>query len=795
MLSDLRLACRALARARSFSGVVIVTLALGIGAAAAIFSVADWVLFRANKFPEDVFLVGGLAPQGEFNQWRPAILAEMYEAHQGTVAEWAKGAYQTGNVVLEGRPVATSWAAVSSNLLPMLGVKPVLGRGFLPGEDREGAAQVVILADWFWRQQFGGRPDVLGRRLRVGGSVCTIVGVLAPGTRLPGFLGGPLLRPLTYRVDPTAPWGTNLQMYARLRPGFTREQMQSAVQALKMDSPPPMMKWFFERDRPALAALSELQSGYRVEIYWVMVGAVACLYVIACLNASNLLLLRMLGQRRELSVRLALGASRFQVVRLLWLQAAVLALLGALGAVLIANWVFPLLLRATHTTNAVFGWSSWTLGWRALGVMGGLALVTSFVITALPAMRVLRTDLNSGLKDGGMVVGESRALAWVRGGLVVLQSFFAVVLLAGAGLMIQTFRNFQKVDLGISPVGLVKIHLGFPPEPTQPSRPPSLLRFQAIADDLRQMPGVRAVGFGNDVVLPGFTYKGSAIVTPDGSKENAMFGAFDSGYREAAGLRLVRGRWLDDATRAPEVMVNESLAKALWQERDPIGQVVRHENSDSRAGGMVVVGVVGDVRPSMRNAGPFLYQPVLWNTHLVGSFLIRLDREYDDIFGSAVRRRLYAFDPNLVVHQVQSVSEARDRELWAEHLANSVLTVLAGFALLLTVVGLFSVLAYTVDRRMNEFGVRLALGATRRNLVELVMKRGLALASAGLVAGLGGAVALSRFMQSMLFETSGNDPWVLGGVAPLLIAAAALACLLPARRAARTDVARLLRSE
>lgn len=793
MLSDLRFACRALARARGFSSVVVLTLALGIGSAAAIFSVADWVLFRANKFPDDVFLVGGQADGGALNQWRPAFLGDAYATHDATVSEWGKASYRTGNIVLEGQPVGTSWTALTPNLLPMLGITPFLGRNFHPEEAREGADQVVILSDWFWRQRLGAREDVIGRKIRVGDAICTIVGVLPPASRLPGFIGGPLLRPLVYQTDPKQPWAVQLQMYARLRPGATREQLQAAIRAMKIEPPGRGLELFFQKDRAVVAALGELQSGYRPEIYRIMVGAVAFLYAIACLNASNLMLVRMLGQRRELSVRLALGGTRWQVIRLLWLESVVLATLGALAGIVVANWFFPLLMSATGGSGRGSAWLQWSLNWRVMGVMTGLAAVTSVVIAALPAWRVLRTDINSGLKDGGAALGESPALARLRGGLVVLQTLFAVVLLAGAGLMIQTFRNFQKIELGFSPAGLVKIQLQLSPSDYGKGAEAMIPKLQAIEDELKRVDGVRAAGFGSDVVLPGYTYRGATIVTGDGREADVMFGGFDAGYREAAGLQLLRGRWLEDTT-SPEGMVSASLAKTLWPDQDPIGQIVRYKG-DSKQEGVTVVGVVGDVRTSMRTPAMFLHQPVRkapWN---ISTFLLRLNREYDEPFGSLVRRRLYAFDSRVIVHNVTSAAQMRDQQLWAERMANSVLIVLAGVALFLTIVGVFSVLAYTVDRRMTEFGVRLALGATSRDLVGLVMKRGLLLASLGIVGGIAGALGLSRFLKSLLFETTGNDPRVLGAVAVLLVAAAVLACAWPARRAARVDVARLLRSE
>jgi putative ABC transport system permease protein len=514
------------------------------------------------------------------------------------------------------------------------------------------------------------------------------------------------------------------------------------------------------------------------------------------------MLVRMLGMRRELCIRLALGGGQRGIVRLLLLECVTLALAAALGGVLVANWLFPLLLSATGGSSA-FGtpsWISWRLDGRILAVMAVLTVLTSAVIAILPALRVLRTDLNSGLKDGGNAVGESRGLARLRGGLVVLQAAFAVILLAGAGLMVRTFANFQKIDLGFDTTGLAKILVGFPPDYVGANAWQARLnRLREIEAEIARVPGVRAVGFGADVLLPGWYFPGMSLAGPEGRTVKSGMAGFGRGFDVVAGLRLKRGHWLRES-QGNEVLVNEALARALWPGvDDPTGQIVRPEGTNPNATdwkGWVVAGVVGDVRSTIRDEpGNFIYSPESWNLETFNTFVVRLAREVDPSLSDALRRRLYAFDSHIVVHRVVSMNEQRQQFLWTENMANSVLRVLAGVALLLTVAGIFSVLAYTVDRRMPEFGVRMAFGATPRDLAALVLGRGVVLVVAGLALGIAGAVALARFLQSLLFGVSGNDPWVLGGVAVLLVATAIAACVWPARRAARVDVTQLMRSE
>ncbi|HLP01924.1 MAG TPA: FtsX-like permease family protein [Opitutaceae bacterium] len=660
-----------------------------------------------------------------------------------------------------------------------------------------GANQVVVIGDAFWKRHFGGRDDALGRTIVVGDSVCTIVGVLGANQPMPLYMGGEIYRPQEFREDPVQPWTSYCFLLGRLQPGVTREQAAAALAAVKPEIPAVMQQGYLG-DRAVLSSLDELNQLRRLDIYWVMLGAVVFLYAIACLNASNLLLVRMLGKRRELSVRLALGGGRWRVVRLLAVEGAVLALLAAGLGALIANWVFPLLLRAAGNEMFMTDWTQWSLSWRAIGVLGALSIATCVAIVLLPALRLWRTDISAGLKDGGPALGESPALARLRGAFVVLQAAAAVILLTGAGLMIRTFQRLENVDLGFEPDRCAKVTVDFPPGYHVGSES-RLARLHEIEAELRRLPGVRDVGFGHDVVLAGFYFATHSVEGPGGQPVKTALLSFSGDFGKAAGLKLKRGRWLE-RPNGNEILVNEALARACWPDRDPVGQLLRTIGDSAAANaqwqGWEVVGVVRDVRATIREAArPSIYGPEGWGPENFHMFMVGLARPYDEAFGAAVRQRLFSFDPQLVVQNVQSVAAARDPSLWAERMANSVLEVLAAMALLLTVVGVFSVLAYTVDRRMGEFGVRMALGATRGNLVGLVLRRGVWLTLLGVALGIGGAAALTRFLQSLLFETSPQDPRVLAAVAAILLATSLLACALPARRAARVNVAQLLRSE
>jgi putative ABC transport system permease protein len=418
------------------------------------------------------------------------------------------------------------------------------------------------------------------------------------------------------------------------------------------------------------------------------------------------------------------------------------------------------------------------------------------LVVIAPVARILKANLSEGLKEGGTALGESRRLARLRSMLIVLQAAFAVILLVGAGLMVRTLDKLHQVDLGFDPAGKVKIKVSIP-DGCRAEREDRLLLFQQLQQRLGAIPGVRKAAFGTDALLAGYTHDTMKLRLPDGSETTIERDDVSYDFLQTAGFTVVRGRWLpEEKNDGAEVVINETLAKKRFENGDPIGQMIMMEQGDGKDRPLQVVGVVRDIRQTMRSApGMHVYCSDWWWPPLLSTLVLRMDRDPDKSFESIVRRAVYDFDPRLIVWNVQPVNGWIQGSMYVEELTLSVLKVLSGIALVLAVVGLFSVLAYTVDRRMSEFGVRLALGATPRDLARLVLKRGILLAAVGVAVGTAGALGLTRFLQSLLFETAPFDPLVYLAVAAALLAAAAASCWIPARRAARVDVARLLRAE
>jgi putative ABC transport system permease protein len=459
---------------------------------------------------------------------------------------------------------------------------------------------------------------------------------------------------------------------------------------------------------------------------------------------------------------------------------------------LAARWLFPpLFVLITGSEAAHYG--SYC-NWANLVFIAGFSVLACMAVVLVPAWRLFKVDLNTTLKEGGAAPGESRRMARLRGALVVLQAALAVILLAGTGLMVRSFAKLQHVDLGFAPTGVVKVRIAFPkgydlkPEPR-------LQLFERLQQRLATIPGVRGVSFGQDSLLIGaFTGTTQLLQMSDGAYKTIAGSFVTADFQKTAGLTLKRGRWLSGKRGVYEVVINETLARTRFGDEDPIGKSIKLLVSGDR--GYPVVGVVRDVRETVRSpAGMRLYMPHWWYPPNINSLVLRLDQDPGKEFAGVVRRAIYEFDPKLIASNVSSINDAVGNSMWAERFAFRMLKGLSAIALVLAVVGLFSVMVYAVNSRMKEFGVRLALGATPEDLHRLVLTRGLATAAIGIIAGTAAALGLTRFMQSLLFETTPSDPLVFVGVGAVMLAAAALACWLPARRATKVNPVEALRAE
>jgi putative ABC transport system permease protein len=500
---------------------------------------------------------------------------------------------------------------------------------------------------------------------------------------------------------------------------------------------------------------------------------------------------RLLGRRQELSIRLALGGTRWQIARLLLIESLGLALVASAIVMAAVHWLFPPLFALISGSEATKYISA--LNVSTLGCIATLTLVASVAVALVPVWRLMKREINPGLKDGGAAAGEGRGVARLRATLVIFQAALAVVMLAGTGLMARSFEQLHRTNLGFDPEGKVKMTISFPrgydlgPEAR-------LQLFERLQQRLATIPGVRAVSFGQDTLLEGGFYGTAQLLMADGTYRSVAGNFVTADYWKTAGLTLKKGQWFSSKRGEFGVVINEAFARARFGDEDPIGKSFKLLVSGDFP--QPVVGVVGDVKESVRSSPGMRMYTAEWVYPLnINTLLLRLDHDPGKEFAGLVRHAIYALDPKLIVSQAATINEIVGNGMWAERYAFRILKVLTVVAFALAVAGLFAVIAYTVDSRMKEFGVRLALGAQPANLHRLVMKRGLTTATVGIAIGIAGALGLTRFMQSLLFETSPYDPLVYVAVAIILSAAAVAACWLPARRAARVDITRLLRAE
>ena len=787
---DIAFATRALCRARGFTLTVLAMLVLGVGVSTFVFNLTAWILIFDQPFPhpEQLWLIGFKDKHSASNPYRSTMQFQAYQEQTRAFSEYAAVTRDVANVVVDGEPVVVNLLGASIDCFHTLGIKPVLGRGFLPEEYRPGADNVVVITDLFWRKHFHAAPDILGRQVLVDQQLCTVIGVLRVDQPFPPAFAGDVYRPFIPRVDAVNPLTPVVFVIGRLAPAVPPEQARAALAAVKLPTLPPWATAYVAEQEPILMRPTDIA---RSETYWVMAIAGMLLYSIACLNAMDLMLVRLLGRRQELSLRLALGGTRWQIARLLMIESLGLALVASLVVMAAARWIFPPLLALITGSEAAKYVSS--LNVRTLACIAVLTLVASVAVALVPAWRLMKSEINAGLKDGGAAAGDGRGVARLRTALVIFQAALAVVLLAGTGLMVRSFEQLHRTNLGFDPAGKVKVTISFPrgydlaPEAR-------LQLFERLQQRLATTPGVRAVSFGQDTLLEGGFYGTAQLLMADGTYRSVAGNFVTADYWKTAGLTLKKGQWFSSKRGEFGVVINEAFAKARFGDEDPIGKSFKLLVSGDFL--QPVVGVVGDVKESVRSTPGMRMYVAEWVYPLnISSLLLRLDHDPGKEFEGVVRHAIYALDPKLIVSQVATINEIVGNGMWAERQAFRILKVLTVVALVLAVAGLFAVIAYTVDSRMKEFGVRLALGAQPANLHRLVMKRGLTTAAVGVAVGVAGALGLTRFMQSLLFETTPYDPLVYAAVAMILLVAAVAACWLPARRAARVDITRLLRAE
>ena len=805
--TDIRYALKSLGKTRAFTAAALLTMALCIGANSAIFSVFESVLLRPLPFPESERLVTlynsypkAGAPRGS------AGAVDYFDRLEGTTAFASLALVrERGFTVGErGTPERIVGAAVTPSFFTVLGIPMMRGRGFSEAEGEPGNNRKVVLSYGLWQERFGGRPDAIGGTLRIEGELYEIVGIAPRGFYFRDA-GARLWTPLAFSAEDKSDdkrHNNNYQMIARLKPAFTLAQAQGQIDALnrRLDERFPQFHEILVN-----AGYHTVVTGIRSDLVrdvkstlLFLQGGVLLVLLIGCVNIANLLLVRSTARTRELATRAALGAKRGRLVRQMLTESLVLACLGGvLGLGL--GWV---LVRAFARAGAdlIPRGAEVGMSWWVAGATLALAAAAGVLFGLIPVVRVLRANLSSVFREEGRSGTASRSAVAVRGALVVTQVSIAFALLIGAGLMIASFVKTLGVNPGFKPDNVVTASIAL--SPTRYTNEEQIrVAVKEILERVRAVPGVESAGAAD--VIPFIGDLNSSVFTaadyvpkPGESLYSPPNSVVTPGYFESMGIELVRGRLLNESDTKgsqPVYVIDEWLANRFWPNQDPIGkqafQGVRGVGLDSQIVLTTIVGIVKSVRlsgfnedePSGHYYAPHAQQP---KSQLFLTVRTRVDPA---TVSNALRSAVASFDPDLPAYNILTMNERMSESLAADRMRLLLLIGFAAIALFLAGVGLYGVLAYTVAQRTNELGIRMALGSSSRGVFGLVLGHGLKLTGIGLAIGLGVSLALARLIRGLLFNVQPNDPIVFVGVLIVLSATAALACVLPARRATRID--------
>ena len=797
---DLRYGARMLLKQPGLTLVAVFTLALGIGANSAIFSVVNGVLLRPMPLEDpdrlikiwETFLPGGqgTASAPNLKDWR----------EQNTVFKGI-AAYQFSSFNLRGleSPERLQGATVSPNFFDVVGAQPRLGRAFQIGEDEAGRSRVALLSHRLWQRAFGGDAGVVGKEIPLNGENYTVTGVMPPEFRFPSRqteIWVPLAIPPDLVNDRDNHWMFTL---ARLKPDASfeqaREQMVTIAERLERQYPDaqagrsvfliPLQEETVQNVRPALRAL---------------MFAVGFVLLIACANVANLLLGRATSRRREIAVRTALGAGRLRLVRQLLTESLLLAAAGGALGLALAKWGVEALLVLAE--NFLPRANEVGLDWRVATFTAALSLLTGVIFGLIPALQSSRVDLQSALREGAGA-GVGAQTNGLRSALVVMEVAATLVLLIGAGLLIKSFIRLYETDLGFKAENVLTMSLALP-QAKYPDVQAAAAFHQKLIERVASLPGARSAGVINYLPVQQWGFNGGITIEGQGPYEPgreplAEFRAISPDYFRTMSVPLISGRFFtaqDQSNSAPVVIVNQTLAQRHLPGQDPIGKRIRSIGNNWRA----VVGVVGDVRQSgvTQAVRAEVFVPVtqaIW-TPLAQtmSLVVRADAEPEALI-SAVRNAVREIDPAQPVFNVKTMEAVVADSVADRRLNMQLLGIFAAVALTLAVIGIYSVMSYTVSQHTREIGIRMALGARPLDVLKLVVGQGMGLTLVGVGLGLAGAFGLTRLMATLLYGVKATDPSMFAVVSALLVIVSLLACYVPARRATKVDPMVALRTE
>jgi putative ABC transport system permease protein len=802
LIKDLRYGARSLWKRPGFTAIAVITLALGIGANTSIFSVVNAVLLRPLPFPDpdQLVMVWEDASFAGFprNTPAPANYADFKSQNQVFV-DMAAQDQRTLNLTGDGEPERIVTFGVTANFFPLLGAKPALGRSFSTEEDQPQSRKVVVVSYNLWQQRYGGDRGIIGRELLLNGEKYSVIGVMPAGFQFLDKQVG-LWVPMAFTSELLANRGRHyLHLVARMKPGVTvaeaNADIHTIAQRIAHDHPDEA-----GRLSAFVLPLREQVAGDMRRPLLVLLVAVGFVLLIACANIANLLLSRAASRRREMAVRAALGASRLRVIRQLLIESVLLAVMGATCGLLLASWSFVFLQRLIPDGLTLS--TKLDLDPRVLGFTVLVTFLTAVIFGMAPAFEASKIDLSSALKQGGGRTGLNAGGNRLRSAMVVAEVALALVLLVGAGLLIQTFLKLRDQYSGLHAESVLTLQTALPS--SKYAEPPKRAAFyKQVLERVKSLPGVISAGYSTTVPLAtkggtnGFSVEGRSV-------EQALSGglSYDANHRQVSadylstmGIPVKQGRSFtpsDNEQAIPVAIINETMARQYWPGENAIGKRFKLGDPTENIPWITTVGIAGDVRqmgidepvkaemyfPFQQTGDQMFYAP--------RDLAIRTSVDPLSLV-AGVRNEIHQVDPDQPISNVRTMDQVLGEETSSRRLGMTLLAIFAALALLLATLGIYGVLAYFVVQHTQEIGVRMALGAQRSDILHLVVKKGMSLALLGVVIGLGAALALTRLMSSLLYGVGAADPMTYATIAGLLTLVALLACYIPARRATKVD--------
>jgi len=798
---DVRYGLRMLTKNPGFTAIAVLTLALGIGANTAIFSVVDAVLLKRLPYPEPERVV-------RLDQVQPGV-AEMSISWPDYL-EWEKqatsfsllAADRKDHLALDGdNPKLIRVAQVTAPFFPLFGIKPVIGRAFTDAEDRPGAAPTVLLGEGLWRERFGASRDVLGKPATLNGKSYTIIGVVPASfrfiPRVEAFMPLGIFGNDSARADRSNHEG--IEAFGRLKPSISVEAARAEMQGImaRLAAQYPVTDSGVEA---SVIPLYQSVVGDLPGKLYMLLGAVVFVLLIGCANVANLFLARAAEREKEFAVRRALGAGVGRLARQLLTESLLLAFFGGGLGILLAAWGIDVLQRAAPRDTPRIAAAH--IDPRVLLFTIAIALGTGILFGLAPVFSAARVDTNSALKEGQPT--SKRSQQRLREMLFVSEVALAFALTIAAGLMVRSIVRALAVDPGANPKNVLAADL-FATTPHHMESAAAWQRFlEQSLERVRNIPGVESVGAVHCTTFTGSCWGSVYLVegrpTPAQSElPTSAFNVVDTEYFRTMQIPLLAGRFFTAADRKgapPVLIINRSMARKWWPNENPIGKRIKQGFPQSSLPYLEVVGVVGDVKEDGQDApfGTEAYKPMLQDPGRTMTLMVRTKRD-PMALARAVREAVNSVDATVPVENVKPVEEYLAEDVAWRKSVGLLLGIFSGLALVLAAVGIYGVMANTVTRRTREIGIRVALGAQRKDILHLVLGRAWKLTSAGLAAGLAIAISLSRFLEVLLFSVKGTDSWTYAGVAVLLAIVAAIACYVPARRATNVDPITALRHE